>query len=115
MLSAQYRLRKQKDFDIVYSKGRIVFGPLFNVRFLNIGSAPSKFAFVVSKKTEKTAVGRNRIKRRLREVVQRYITTIKPGFDIVINIKRSALSASYEELEKSFLESLKKSRLLSHG
>lgn len=103
MFSSVNKLRKKKDFDNVYKKGRIVFGPVFNIRFVKNDLGFPRFAFVISKKTAKLSVKRNLVKRRLRSAVLQ-LSHYKDNFDIVINIKVGIFQVNYEgivkELEK---------------
>ena len=48
------------------------------------------------------AVVRNRIKRRLREVFRLHRAELGPQWDIVLNPRRAALTASFPELERAF-------------
>jgi ribonuclease P protein component len=46
------------------------------------------------------AVKRNRVKRRLREVIRVRLHDVAPHWDIVINPRRAALEAPVEELRR---------------
>jgi ribonuclease P protein component len=48
------------------------------------------------------AVVRNRIKRRFRELFRMHRSEFATGWDIVINPRRSAAEASFEELTRAF-------------
>lgn len=99
-------LRKQKDFDAVYTKGRRISGPLFNLKAVPNGQSISRVAFVISKKTAKKAVDRNLLRRRLKAIWQGQ--DFEGGFDIVVQVKAPALEADYQELEKDFIKLLKR-------
>lgn len=58
-----------RDFALLSQRGRVVFGPFFTLRFRPSQTA-TKVGFVASAKIFKTAVSRNRVKRRLREVLR---------------------------------------------
>ena len=45
-----------------------------------------------------TAVARNRVRRRLREILRRDVLRILPSVDLVVRAKRSAYSASFAVL-----------------
>ena len=71
MLPKRYRLRKNAEFVATYAQKKHVSNAYFTI---NLGKLKpnedfiSKAAFVVSKKVDKRAVVRNKIKRRMRDV-----------------------------------------------
>jgi len=73
---------------------------------------PAKFAFVVSKKTAKKAVSRNKLKRRARYIIQKHSNKIKNGYRGAFVFKSTAAKVSFDELELSILDLLKKTNLL---
>lgn len=103
-------LRKQKDFEEVYAKGRRTSGPLFNLKAVPTESEQSRVAFVISKKTAKKAVDRNLLRRRLKAIWQEQ--DFKPGFDIVVLVKAEALKADYTELKKELIRILERSQVV---
>ncbi len=112
MLSKQNRLRKQKDFDFVFKKGHSFFLKEFRLRIVQNGNSKSRFAFVVSVKTMKRAVDRNRIRRQLSEIIRLFLANIKDGYDVVFLINKDALKKPYQELQKSVFQLLTKAHLL---
>jgi ribonuclease P protein component len=95
MLPHTARLRKARDFQEVFGKGRgVKEGRLFlKARVVNshtnklVVGAKSKavrFGIVVSKQVASSAVDRNRIKRLLREAVKSCMPDIREGYDIVM-------------------------------
>ena len=65
------------------------------------------FAIVISKKVEKTSVGRHLIKRRISDVIEKNLNKIKPDFKktVVIFAKKTDKIPSYAEIKKD-LESI---------
>ncbi len=49
-------------------------------------------------KFQSTAVARNRLRRRLKEVWRREIRPAQPAWDLIIRARREAYGASFEEL-----------------
>ena len=70
----------------------------------------SRVGYTVSAKLG-NAVTRNRIRRRLREIYR--LNGIKPGQDLVIVARSKCVEASYQEIEKAYLELLCKLNLLT--
>ena len=95
------RLLKHADFDRVYKQGKRHFAPHITVFYLRregeTGAGNLRIGFTVGKALG-GAVQRNRMKRRLREAVR--LSGLKPDYsvDIVINPKRSFLSAEFSAI-----------------
>ncbi|PIR75917.1 MAG: ribonuclease P protein component [Candidatus Magasanikbacteria bacterium CG_4_9_14_0_2_um_filter_42_11] len=126
MLKPQNRLRKMKDIEILFKEGRFVGGDLVTLKlwWIDPDKYPRreyskndlKFGFVVGKKVSKSAVKRNRVKRQMREVIRLLLkdAKIKDGAMVSVIAKPSSLGASYEDIEKSIVDVLRKGRLLQN-
>ena len=108
MLPFKNRLKKEKDFQQVFNKGKFINSDLISVRFLDNNTDDTRVGFIVSKKVSKKAVLRNRVKRKLREVMRANMEKIKGGFDIIITAK----SIELEKIDKTLEELLKRSNLI---
>lgn len=73
---------------------------------------PSRFAIIVSKKVAKSAVSRNKIRRRLYEAVKTVIRDVKPGFVILIYPKKEAQTMDFRDLCKNVRDLLAEARIL---
>jgi ribonuclease P protein component len=96
-----HRLLRHSDFERVYKQGRRHFAAHMTVFYLQRTDNELKGArvgFTVSKALG-GAVQRNRIKRRLREAVRLGNFSIAIAVDVVINPKRSALTADFTDLQ----------------
>lgn len=72
------------------------------------GEEPARFGFTVTRKTG-NAVERNRIRRRLREIVRLAADRdARPGFDYVLIGRRDALSLDFRQLMRDFSKSLQR-------
>jgi ribonuclease P protein component len=58
-----------------------------------------KNVIVVSKKIDKKAVSRNKIKRRIRQILISLKPKIKPGIQMIILTKKNSTKATYSQLE----------------
>ena len=71
----------------VYTHGKVVRGPMLSLKYcLNPKRSTYRLAVVVSKKVVKSAVGRNRMRRRIYEQVRLVGPDITEAYDIVITI-----------------------------
>jgi ribonuclease P protein component len=71
------------------------------------GAAP-RFGFTVTKKTGNSVI-RNRIRRRLREIVRLHAADgARPGMDYVLVGRIEALTAGFDDLRGEFLRALQK-------
>jgi len=61
------------------------------------------------------AVSRNRVKRRLRSSLDIILTSIRPGWDLIIYGRQPLLSAKYNEIRLAMNEILQKADLLISG
>lgn len=61
------------------------------------------------------AVTRNRVKRRLREVVRSLFPRLQPGYDVVFIARPAAASASPQELEAAVVSLLQRAGVLVDG
>ena len=109
MLPKENRLTDDYDFRRVKRLGKSYHCPLFKLsvaRRKTVGS--SRFGFVISKKIDKRAVVRNRIKRLLRQAVRENLEKIPEGFDIVFVVRPNIVGKSYEEINIEFNKVLSK-------
>jgi ribonuclease P protein component len=96
-----HRLLRHSDFERVYKQGRRHFATHMTVFYLRRADDELKGArvgFTVSKALG-GAVQRNRIRRRLREAVRLGNFSTGAGVDVVINPKRSAMTADFGDLQ----------------
>jgi ribonuclease P protein component len=113
-LNKKYRLRKNKDFQYTYKKGRSFGHPLLVIIFRKTNQATARVGFSITKKYGK-AVQRNRIKRRLREIIRSRINRIKQGYDIVFAVRKDAKDACYKDLDDAVHILLKRAKLYKEG
>ncbi len=113
MLSKEFRVRKQKDFDRIFGKEGFFFsGGFLALKAVKNGLGCSRAGFIVSNKISKSAVRRNRIKRLLRESVRLRWGEISPGSDIVFMARADISEMSFADVDKAVDSLLKKSGLL---
>jgi len=99
------RLHHRAEYDAVYREGRRKAGREFTVFLRANGLDHSRFGWSI-KRALGTAVRRNRIRRRLREVVRLHRQEIAPGWDLVIHPRSSAATAQFSALEAELMKLL---------
>ena len=102
-------ITRPKEYALVYAKGSAWTGNLVVVRALPNGLSLSRCGFSVSRRVGK-AVVRNKVKRRLREVLRQ--TPLKAGWDVVFIARPAAAEADYASLRKAVGEVLLRGQLL---
>ena len=97
---------RRGEFDAVYRTGKRRSSSHFTVFFRANELLQSRFGFSI-KKALGGAVVRNRIRRRVREIVRCHRTEIPAGWDIVIHPKSSVTRAAFAALTADLLRLLK--------
>ena len=100
------RLVRRGDFDAVYRAGKRRSSSHFTVFFRANQLPASRFGFSI-KKALGGAVVRNRIRRRIREIVRCHRVEIPAGWDIVIHPKSSVGLAEFTALTADLLRLMK--------
>lgn len=107
MLPKNERLRRAKDFALLSQKGRVIYSPFYALR-LRASQESTKVGFVTSAKVFKTAVARNRGKRRMREVLRLLKLEWPKKMDILFILKLEILKADFDELQTMVRRSFEK-------
>lgn len=101
MLSKKYRFHSRGGVRYVYQKGKTIRRPKMSLIFVENTRGFTRFAVVVSKKVEKSAVGRNKIRRRMYEVLRLNIRDIPQKMDYIFVVySKDLMKISFSEIEK---------------
>lgn len=106
------RLTREREFQAVYQSGGSWANKFVVLRVLANGVESNRYGFVVSKRVG-NAVTRNRVKRRLREVVR--LMQLKGGWDIVVIARSASATGDYHQLELSLGELFSRAQLLKEA
>lgn len=106
------RIKKKNDFDAIFKKGFSAKNNLFILKFLKNNLKEKRFGFIVSLKVSKKAVERNKLRRRLSEIIKKEIENIKEGLDMVFIALPSANKKEFLELKDSVENLFKISKCL---
>jgi ribonuclease P protein component len=96
---------RRGEFDAVYRAGKRRSSPHFTVFFRANQLPLSRFGFSI-KKALGGAVVRNRIRRRVREIVRCHRQEIPAGWDIVIHPRSAVARSAFAALEAELLRVL---------
>jgi ribonuclease P protein component len=87
MISSIHRFHGRNSLRFIYHNAKVVRGPLVSLRYaLNSRQRLYRVAVVVSRKVSKSAVVRNRVRRRLYEIVRKHSNQINKPYDLVFTV-----------------------------
>lgn len=114
MLAHAFRFHGYGSLNYVYKQGELVRGPLCSLRYvLNTRRKSARVAVVVSKKVHKSAVVRNRIRRRIYELVRQQQPAITEPYDIVFTIfSDKVATVTQAELTSTITDQLRKAHII---
>lgn len=117
MLSRSHRFHGLGSLNFAYRYGQTARGQFMNMRFaLNPRRKTYRAAVVVSRKVSKSAVVRNRVRRRVYEALQSRAAGIKGPYDLVFTVNNDeAASCEFAELERQVENLLKKAEVPMAG
>lgn len=98
-------LTASPEFERVYRRGSVYRGRLFSVHVLPNTVGKPRLGLSVSKKVG-TAVKRNGVRRRLKEIFRSSADKLPCDLDLVVSARPAAAEASFKELKEEFLGSL---------
>jgi len=98
---------------MIYQKRHLrkIAGELVFLKFRKNNLKNTRCGFVINLKTSKKSTIRNKIKRRLREIIRQNLINIKPGFDIVVIAKPEIVNKNYQEIKKEIESLFKKTKV----
>jgi len=111
MLSNENRLKKRKEFGFIYKNGKTVYSKNLNIIYVNTNRKIFRIGFSISKKVGK-AVFRNKVKRRLSEIIRNNLNLIKNEYNYVIVVKPGIDQLNFPQLKEELLNAFKKGNLL---
>lgn len=108
MLPSEKRIRNEREFKRVYTRGSFFSVGTFSLNYLPNRMSFSRLGIVVSKKAEPKATDRNKTKRQLREASRKLYDVLPSGYDVIVTVKKSIMRKSFADLEKEIKEAFKK-------
>ena len=107
-MQRHHRLGATARISEIHRRGRSVANGLLVMRVLPNGLDRSRFCFVAGKRIG-NAVVRNRVKRRLRELMRN--SAAAPGWDTVLIARKGAGDADFKQLERAVHNLIRRTRL----
>lgn len=114
MLAQRFRFHGHGSLRYVYKNGDSIRSRLVTIKYItNKKRKNSRVTVVVSKKVLKSAVGRNRIRRRLYEIVRRHMDEFEAVYDIALLVFSSEVATmEAAELEQTVISQLKEAQII---
>ena len=108
-----YRVKKEKEFQLVFETGRSVSNRSFVIyRLDKPGQAHFRVGISVGKKIGHTAVSRNRMKRYIRQSLHELDGELKQDVDFLVIARKNAKNLTMAETKSNLIHVLKLSELL---
>lgn len=112
MLSKKYRFHSRGGVKYTYRKGKTIRNPKISLVYAHNTRGKQRFGVVVSKKVLKTAVGRNRIRRRIYEAIRLELSHFKaPQDSLFVVYSREVKDLPFEDLRSMVRGLLKESQI----
>lgn len=99
MLANSDRLKKNKEFDLVFKEGRTVYGEFLGIKARKNNLNNNRFGVLLSTKVSKSAVERNLYKRRIKAIISQENLKIKTGQDCVIIVLPVIIGKKAQEIK----------------
>ena len=114
MLTKDNRFHGHGSLAYLYKNGTAVRSHLMIIKYLkNPRRNTSRIAVVISKKVHKSAIGRNRIRRRVYEIIRRELPNFTDVYDVaVIIVSGEAITAPHDVLKGTIEDLLKNTPVL---
>jgi ribonuclease P protein component len=112
MLPFKNRLKKEKEIEEVFKKGKSIKEGFFFLKEVKNNLTDSRFCFSIPGNVTKKAVVRNRLKRRMREVVRENLPKIKKGLDIVVIALPGSEKLDFKNIKKGLLKLFSRAKIL---
>ena len=109
-MQSPHRLRRRQDFDRARQRGRSTRSTLLILNAVRTADDVTRCGFNVSRRVGK-AVVRNRVRRRLREIMRQALPALDGGWDLVLVARPGAAQATFQTLRAAVDELLGRARV----
>jgi len=112
MLASRNRLKKKKEIERVFKEGKGFLGAFLFLKIVKNNLGISRFCFAVGKSLSRKATVRNKVRRRISELVRLKLKNIKNGIDVVLIALPGTEKKDLQEIEKAVDELFARAKLL---
>jgi ribonuclease P protein component len=115
MIKSTHRFHGRSSLRFVYQRGQAVRGGQVSLRYaFNSRRTEYRVAVVVSRKVSKSAVVRNRVRRRVYEVIRKNASRITSPYDLVFTVYNEDVARmSHANLQRMILGLLERAGVMS--
>jgi len=110
MLPKRNRLKKKKDIERVFKGGKGFKEGFLRLKVIKNNFNKPRIAFVVSQKVSKRATLRNKIRRKLSELIKLKIKRVKRGVDLVLLAAPGLTEKDFWEINETINKLLQKAK-----
>ena len=110
-LSRAQRIRHQRDFQALREHGASRAHPFLVMRAMPNALPHTRFGFIVSKRAAPLSVTRNRVRRRLREIVR--ALHFQNGWDVLLIARQSTAETQFDALQAATASLARRLHLLA--
>ena len=117
MLPKINRIRKKKDFEKIFKNSKSFKNNVLIYRIAKNDLGINRFAFIVSKKVSKMATIRNKVRRRLSEIIRSEMKEVatsvqmKTGTDLILIALPSIETKDFPKLKEIVIDILAKAKI----
>lgn len=108
MFKKKNRITSSVAFKEIFTKGNVKENECFKIIFKKNNLDYPRYGIIVKAQNSKSAVQRNALKRRIRNILRNSLLVFPKGFDVVIVTKRNCLNMNFSKLKESLGELLLK-------
>lgn len=112
MIKKQNRLNRDKDITEVFKNKKKCYNKYVGVLIRENEKQLQRFVIIISNKTIKKAVDRNKIKRQIKSILAKHQNSLNLKVDMVLIVQKETENKNINEIEKDILFCFKKLKLI---
>lgn len=112
MLPKENRLKKRKEVESVFKKGRTFRGRSLVLKKMENNLRKTRFCLIVPQNVSKKSTLRNRLKRQMGEIIRKTLSQIKEGFDVVLIALPEIFGKDFNRMKNEIHGLFKKANLI---